>query len=107
MTLGDGDLPKAVETLQLAISACPSPMPATVVDVIATVAETLVAMDEVPAAFGHLLLLASLLPEDQHTLSLLMRINQSPQVPLLFKEEPDFLPLPRRSQLESQVRRGA
>jgi hypothetical protein len=94
VTFGDGDLRRGIDTLQLAISTCPSPMPATVVDVIATFAETLVGLDEVPAALGHLLLLASLMPQDQHTLQLLMRINGSPQVPLLFKEEPEFLPAP-------------
>ncbi|HVU89720.1 MAG TPA: hypothetical protein VHD36_20490 [Pirellulales bacterium] len=94
VTFGEGELRKGIETLQLALSACPAPMPVTVVDVIATVAETLVGLDEIPSALGHLLLLASLLPQDQHTLALLMRINGSPQVPLLFKEEPDFLPAP-------------
>ncbi len=102
VTLGDGELRKAIETLQLAISACPTPMPATVVDVIATVAETLVAMDEIPAALGHLLLLASLLPQDERTLALIMRLNGTPQVPLLFKEEPDFLPAPAGASWKSK-----
>ncbi len=94
LTLGKGELRKAIETLQLAISSSPLPMPATVVDVIASVAEALLTMDEIPSAFGHLLLLARLIPRDERMLELIMRLNGSPQVPLLFKEEPDFLPAP-------------
>ena len=93
LTLGKGELRKAIETLQLAISSSPMPMPATVVDGIASVAEALLAMDEIPSAFGHLLLLARLI-RDERMLELIMRLNGSPQVPLLFKEEPDFLPAP-------------
>ncbi|HEY4311903.1 MAG TPA: hypothetical protein VGN12_20820 [Pirellulales bacterium] len=94
VTLGEGELRRAIETLQLAISSSPTPMPATVVDVIASIAEALVTMDEIPSALGHLLVLAHLLPQDERTLGLIMRLNGSPQVPLLFKEEPDFLPAP-------------
>jgi len=92
--LGDGELRQAIETLQLALSSSPSPLPATVVDVIASVAQALVTLQEIPSALGHLLLLASIVPQDERTLSLIVRLNASPQVPLLFKEEPDFLPSP-------------
>jgi hypothetical protein len=94
ITLGDGELQKAIEKLQLAISTSPNPMPATVVDVIASMAQALMHMDEVPSALGHLLLMASLVPQDEQILSLIVRLNASPQVPLLFKEEPDLLPAP-------------
>ena len=92
INLGEGELRKAVETLQLALSSSPSPMPATVVDVVASIAQGLVTFQQIPSALGHLLLLASLVPQDERTLSLIVRLNASPQVPLLFKEEPDFLP---------------
>ena len=114
ITLGEGDVPQAIETLQRSIAASPSPMPATVVDVIASVAEGLISFGHVPAAMGHLLLLASILPQDEHTLALIVRLNASPQVPLLYKEEPDFSPAPEGAswgpkfdEALEPVRRGA
>jgi tetratricopeptide (TPR) repeat protein len=114
IALGQGDVPGAIEALQMGIAASPNPMPATVVDAIASIGESLIAVGDVPTALGHLLLLASLLPQDERTLTLLMRLNASPQVPLLFKEEPDLFEVPADAPWREQfltavdpARRGA
>ena len=95
LSLEDVHLATAIETLQRSIANSPTPMPAAVVDVIAGVAEMLVALGQVPAALGHLLLVASLSANDERTLALILRLNGSAQVPLLFKEEPDLRSAPQ------------
>ena len=77
LSLEDVHLATAIETLQRSIANSPTPMPAAVVDVIAGVAEMLVALGQVPAALGHLLLVASLSANDERTLALILRLNGS------------------------------
>ena len=94
LIMQQGNAPAAVETLQRAIAASPSPMPVVVVEMISALAESLVMAGHLPAALGHLLLVASLLPDDERTMQLILQLNASTQVPLLFKEEPDLRPAP-------------
>ena len=102
VTLGDRDVPKAIETLQLAVAASPSPMPSIIADAVAGIAETLTALGEVRAGLGHLLLAANLLPGDERVLATIVRSNASAQVPLLFKEEPDFSNAPSGAAWQAQ-----
>jgi tetratricopeptide (TPR) repeat protein len=97
LSLEEAHVATAIETLQRALASSPTPIPAAVVDVFAGMAEMLVALGQVPAALGHLLLVASLSPNDQRTLALILRLNGSAQVPLLFKEEPDLRSAPQAS----------
>ncbi len=94
IALGEGRTTEAIDALQQALSLSPSPLPGTVVDVLSSVPQALLATGQIAAARGHLLLLASLMPKNEEIVSLLFRLNASPSVPLLFKEDPDLRAAP-------------
>ncbi|MBI2824102.1 MAG: hypothetical protein HYX69_05335 [Planctomycetia bacterium] len=94
LTLGEGKVEQAVETLQQALAASTSPIPSIVVNVLASVAEMLLLTGHGAAALGHILLLLRYVPKDEHAMAMLVELNGSPRVPLLLKDDTELLPAP-------------
>jgi hypothetical protein len=83
----------AIAVLQDALERCTEQIPAQVYDAIGLVARALVAENQLFAARAHLVLQLGMTgAKDQQPLQVLMRLNGSPSVPLLAKQE--FSPPP-------------
>jgi len=77
-----------IDTLQSALEASGREMPSELYSAIAVVAEAALAEGMFPAARAHLMLQMSIAGrEDERPLSLLIRLNGSPSVPLLLKQD--------------------
>ena len=96
LNAADGLLPPAVDTLQVAIQNCKENLPGRVLDAISVVGRALVAQGHILAARGHLMLeLGFTAGEDGGgAMQLLMRINSSQDVPILFKDDAHLKPCP-------------
>ncbi len=78
----------AIPILQDALERCTEQIPAQVYDAIGLVARALVAENQLFAARAHLVLQLGMTgAKDQQPLEVLMRLNASPSVPLLAKQE--------------------
>ncbi|HEV3137554.1 MAG TPA: hypothetical protein VGZ26_06610, partial [Pirellulales bacterium] len=85
----------AVGTLQDALEKCGEQIPPQVYDAIGLVAQSLVADGLLLAARAHLVLQLSMGgTKDKRPVELLMRLNNSPAVPLLTKQDMPLLPCP-------------
>ena len=85
----------AVGPLQDALEKCSEQIPPQVYDAIGLVAQALVADNQLLAARAHLVLQLGMGgTKDQRPLELLMRLNNSPSVPLLTKQDMPLLPAP-------------
>jgi hypothetical protein len=81
--------------MQDALERCTEQIPPAVYDGIGLIAQTLVADNQLIAARAHLVLQIGMGgTKDQRPLQLLMRINNSPSVPLLAKQDMPLLPAP-------------
>jgi tetratricopeptide (TPR) repeat protein len=94
LVIGEQGAKAGVEQLQLALANSGEMLAPQVVGAIGAVAQMLLMEGRFMAAHGHLLLSLRLDPQDNETLSLLARLNGSPQMPLLMKEELPFLEAP-------------
>lgn len=92
-----GDADAAVDALQDALEHLPDEaMPARVYEAIGLVGEALLRQGMAYAGRAHLLLQAGMGgPRDTRAMSLLMRLGQSDDLPLLLKDDPDFIEPPR------------
>jgi len=90
----EDDAPALVRQLQRAIETSPSPMPQAVYQAIEATARRLLMEGYLPAARAHTYLQAALDPTNQEPLQLLQEIQQSPNWPLLLKEDWRFDPAP-------------
>lgn len=85
----------AIGPLQDALEKCAEQIPPAVYDAIGLVAQTLIADNELIAARAHLVLQIGMGgTKDQRPLQLLLRVNSSPSVPLLAKQDMPLLPAP-------------
>jgi tetratricopeptide (TPR) repeat protein len=85
----------AVETLQRAIAAAGQQFPGQTYEALGAVAQALLAEGHVIAARGHLMLQIGLTQaQDPAPLQLLSRINSSPSIPLLFKQDVNLVECP-------------
>jgi hypothetical protein len=85
----------ALAPLQDALEKCNEQIPPQVYDAIGVVAQSLVADNQLLAARAHLVLQLGMGgTKDQRPLQLLMRLNNSPSVPLLVKQDMPLLPAP-------------
>jgi tetratricopeptide (TPR) repeat protein len=90
LKVADEDLEGAVHKLQEALEHIGNEIPLVVYESIGLVGQSLLAAGNILGARGHLLLQAGIGgAEDQRGLQMLMRLQTSPQVPLLLKQ--DFL----------------
>ena len=103
-----------IEPLQKAIVASGREMSRKVYDSIGELAQLLLAEGHVAAARGHLLLQMRINPKDETALQLLLRLNASPSVSLLLKDDQEPLGAPAdapwKSEFDaamSEARRGA
>lgn len=87
-----GNTREAIASLQQCIEASTESWSEILVDGIDIVAQSLLAMGDILAARGHLLLLGDVGSEElaERALRGLMRISMSPEVPLLLKQELSF-----------------
>ncbi|MEX1224036.1 MAG: hypothetical protein WEA31_05750 [Pirellulales bacterium] len=92
-----GDAEAAVDALQDALERLPAEaMPARVYEAIGLVGEALLRNGMAYAGRAHLLLQAGMGgPRDTRAMSLLMRLGQSDDLPLLLKDDPDFIEPPQ------------
>jgi hypothetical protein len=85
----------AVPLLQDALEKCAEQIPPAVYDAIGLIAQTLIADNQIIAARAHLMLQLGMgVTKDQRPLQLLMRVNNSPSVPLLAKQDMPLLGAP-------------
>jgi tetratricopeptide (TPR) repeat protein len=85
----------AVKSLQGAMAAAGSQMPGQTYEAIGAVAQALLAERHILAARGHLMLQVGLTQgQDQMPLQLLARINASPSIPLLLKQDVNLVDAP-------------
>jgi hypothetical protein len=78
----------AIPSLQDALDRCSDQIPAQVYDAIGLVAQALIAQNHLFAARAHLVLQVGMTgAQDQQPLSILMRLNSAPSVPLLAKQD--------------------
>jgi hypothetical protein len=85
----------AIGPLQDALEKCSEQIPPQVYDAIGLVAQSLVADNQLLAARAHLVLQLGIGgAKDRRPLELLMRLNNSPSVPLLTKQDMPLLPCP-------------
>lgn len=90
----EGALP-AVKLLQDALEKCSEQIPAQVYDAIGVVAQVLIAESQLIAGRAHLVLQLGIGgTKDQRPLELLMRLNASPSIPLLAKQDLPLVPAP-------------
>ncbi len=81
----------AVETLQDALENTDDQMPQRVYEAIGAVGQTLLSEGDIFAARAHLMMQASIGREDDtRALALVMRLNSTPQIPLLLKDDPSL-----------------
>ena len=83
-----------VEPLQKAIAASGREMSRKLYDAIGELAQLLLAEGHVPAVRGHLLMQMRINPKDEQALQLLLRLNASPAISLLLKDDQEPLPAP-------------
>ncbi len=83
-----------ISTLQDALDKCGDQIAAQVYDAIGLIAEALLAENQLIAARGHLALQLAMTDKDRRPLELLVRLNSSPQVPMLSKEDLRLMPAP-------------
>jgi tetratricopeptide (TPR) repeat protein len=88
------EAPQVVQSVQKAIEGSPTPLPQAVYQAIEVAARRLLMEGYLPAARAHFYLLAALDPSDQEPLRVLQEIQQSPNWPLLLKEDWRFEPAP-------------
>ncbi len=95
-TLLAGDDPiAAISPLQDALEKCGQEIAPQIYDAIGVVAQTLIAAQELFAGRGHLALQLGISGTgDQSPLQLLVRLNASPSIPLLAKQDLPLLPPP-------------
>ncbi len=85
----------AIEPLQEALEKCSDQIPPQVYDAIGLVARALVGDNQLIAARAHVVLQLGIGgTKDQAPMQLLMRLNNSPSVPLLAKQDMPLLPPP-------------
>ena len=85
----------AIEPLQEALEKCSDQIPPQVYDAIGLVARALVGDNQLIAARAHVVLQLGIGgTKDQQPMQLLMRLNNSPSVPLLAKQDMPLLPPP-------------
>ena len=103
-----------IDPLQKAIAAGGREMSRKVYDAIGELAQLLLAEGHLPAARGHLLMQLRINPKDETALQLLLRLNSSPAVSLLLKDDQEPLGAPAdapwKNEFEaamSEARRGA
>lgn len=87
-----GKTVEGIQSLQQSISSAEDPWPGEIIDAIDVLAQSLLALGDVPAARGHLFLLADAVEGEMRDQALLrlMRIGTSRSVPLLLKQELTF-----------------
>ncbi len=90
----EGHLGKAVIGLQRAIEVIDETMPMAVFEVIGAIGQALLMAGDILAARSHLLLQATLMPDDPRPMQQLMRLHGSPEIPLLLKQDMRFAECP-------------
>ncbi|PHS06331.1 MAG: hypothetical protein COA78_14385 [Blastopirellula sp.] len=90
-----GSVEDAINELQLAIELSPQQLHMAVYEGISAVAQMLLMSGKVIAARAHLMFQANISPpEDNRAIQLLMRINSSPELPVLLKQDPTLAECP-------------
>jgi hypothetical protein len=90
----DDDVAAAGALLQQAFAVRPDPLPPKVVEALVRVGERLLAEGEILAARSHFALYLALVRNDENVMELFLRIDSTPSLSLLLKEDRPFLPPP-------------
>jgi hypothetical protein len=90
----DDDVAAAGALLQQAFAVRPDPLPPKVVEALVRVGERLLVNGEILAARSHFALYLALVRQDENVMELFLRIDSTPSLSLLLKEDRPFLPAP-------------
>lgn len=99
-----GRIPEAIDAVQRAIAASTNEMGSRVFEAIGALGQMLIGHGLIEAGLAHLRLQAALSAEDDHrALQLITRINGSPQVSVLLKEDDSLWAAPEGSPAQSTL----